>query len=65
MFVFQLLHRNVDTVERKPNGVSGGILNVKCKDFRIIQLEINLSDDFAKVAHTIENLSSLGKSLNL
>lgn len=54
-----LLHRNVDTVERKPNGVSGGILNVKCKDFRIIQLEINLSDDFAKVAHTIENLSSL------
>lgn len=54
-----LLHHNIDIVERKPNGLQGGVLNIKCKDFRIIQLEINSTDDFTKVAFSIEKLSSI------
>ncbi|XP_063224211.1 myotubularin-related protein 9 [Bacillus rossius redtenbacheri] len=54
-----LLHRNVDQVERKPNGVQGGSVILKCKDFRIIQLDISGTDDFAKVAASLEGLSSI------
>ncbi|KDR15085.1 Myotubularin-related protein 9 [Zootermopsis nevadensis] len=54
-----LLHHNVDAVEKKLNGLQGGSLIIKCKDFRIIQLDICTPDEFAKVATTIESLSSL------
>ncbi|PSN52380.1 hypothetical protein C0J52_06724 [Blattella germanica] len=54
-----LLHHNVDAVERRLNGLLGGSLIIKCKDFRIIQLDISTPDEFSKVATTIENLSSL------
>ncbi|GLG92762.1 Myotubularin [Gryllus bimaculatus] len=55
-----LMHHNVDSIERKPNGALGGSLIIKCKDFRIIQLDINSTDEFMKVATSIERLSSLG-----
>ncbi|GLG92761.1 Uncharacterized protein GBIM_00361 [Gryllus bimaculatus] len=54
-----LMHHNVDSIERKPNGALGGSLIIKCKDFRIIQLDINSTDEFMKVATSIERLSSL------
>ncbi|KAJ8870865.1 hypothetical protein PR048_027166 [Dryococelus australis] len=57
-----LLHRNIDLVERKPNGLSGGSVILKCKDFRIIQLDIGSTDDFVKVATSMEGLSSIGES---
>jgi hypothetical protein len=41
--------------------MQGGSLIIKCKDFRIIQLDISNPDKFLKVATTVENLSSLGK----
>jgi hypothetical protein len=61
LHLLQLLHHNVDAVERRPNGLQGGSLIIKCKDFRIIQLDISSPDEFVKVATTIENLSSLGE----
>jgi len=51
----------VDAVERRTSGLQGGSLIIKCKDFRIIQLDISTPDEFVKVATTIENLSSLGE----
>jgi myotubularin-related protein 9 len=43
-------------IERKVT-VMGGILTLKCKDFRIITLEIRGQDDFNAVAETLESLS--------
>ncbi|XP_067014319.1 myotubularin-related protein 9 [Anabrus simplex] len=54
-----LLHHNVDAIVRKPNGELGGSLVIKCKDFRIIQLDINSPEEFVKVATSIERLASL------
>jgi myotubularin-related protein 9 len=50
-------------VEKKPNGFLGGTIFVKCKDFRIIQLEINGYEEFTNVASSLELLSTLGKVL--
>jgi myotubularin-related protein 9 len=63
MYLLQLLHHNVDAVERRLNGMQGGSLIIKCKDFRVIQLDICTPDEFLKVATTVENLSSLGKCM--
>ena len=50
----------VDIVERKPNvNSSGGTVVLKCKDFRIIQLEINGFNEFNNVCDSIEWLSNL------
>ncbi|KAJ1523594.1 hypothetical protein ONE63_001437 [Megalurothrips usitatus] len=55
-----LLHRNVDAVERKPdNQNGGGTLIIKCKDFRIIQLEIKEPREFPNIASSIEKLSNI------
>lgn len=51
---------NVDTVERKLNALTGGSVILKCKDFRIIQLDIAPLDAFNNVATAIETLSSFG-----
>lgn len=48
----------VDVVERKPN-TTGGTIVLKCKDFRIIQLDIYGIDEFTNVANSIEWLSNL------
>uniref|UniRef100_A0A224XDV7 Putative phosphatidylinositol 3-phosphate 3-phosphatase myotubularin mtm1 n=1 Tax=Panstrongylus lignarius TaxID=156445 RepID=A0A224XDV7_9HEMI len=54
-----LLHDNVDLIEKKAstNGPGGSII-LKCKDFRIIQLQIK-TNDFHNVAISLERLSSL------
>nr|CAD7396809.1 unnamed protein product [Timema cristinae] len=54
-----MLHRNIDLVERRPNGLSGGNIVIKCKDFRVIQLDINSPEEFVQVAACIENLASI------
>lgn len=59
----QLLYQNIDAMEKRIlNQVPGGSIILKCKDFRIFQLDINSSDDLVKVALSIEKLSSLGLS---
>uniref|UniRef100_W8B3A6 Myotubularin-related protein 9 n=1 Tax=Ceratitis capitata TaxID=7213 RepID=W8B3A6_CERCA len=58
-----LLHKNIDCVEKKPytvqNMVMGGIITLKCKDLRIISLEIKYAKEYYNVAASLEALSSL------
>lgn len=59
-----LLHQSIDYVERKPNGqgsnyTSGGFITLKCKDLRILQLEISTTEEFLNVYASIERLSNL------
>jgi len=59
-FGVKLLHSMVDIVERKLNQNSnGGTVVLKCKDFRIINLEINGLNEFNNVSNSIEWLSNL------
>lgn len=58
----QLLHENIDVIERKSSSnISGGTIIIKCKDFRIILVDIKSSEDFNNVALSLERLSSLGE----
>ncbi|XP_018804153.1 PREDICTED: myotubularin-related protein 9 isoform X2 [Bactrocera latifrons] len=58
-----LLHKNIDCVEKKPfmvqNMVMGGLITLKCKDLRIISLEIKYAKEYFNVAASLEALSSL------
>lgn len=58
-----LLHQCIDVVERKPivlnNVLQGGLITLKCKDLRIISLEINKAQEYLNVATSIEQLSNL------
>ncbi|KAH8372204.1 hypothetical protein KR093_010586 [Drosophila rubida] len=58
-----LLHKNIDCVEKKPsigqNIVMGGIITLKCKDLRIIALEIKYAKDFFNVSASLEALSAI------
>ncbi|KAH8415476.1 hypothetical protein KR222_000482 [Zaprionus bogoriensis] len=58
-----LLHKNIDCVEKKPslgqNIVMGGIITLKCKDLRIIALEIKYAKDFYNVSASLEALSAI------
>lgn len=58
-----LLHKNIDCVEKKPflnnNVVVGGIITLKCKDLRIISLEIKNSKEYFNVSASLEQLSAL------
>ncbi|XP_078039204.1 myotubularin-related protein 9 isoform X1 [Augochlora pura] len=61
---FWLLYRNIDLVERKLNTQSpGGSIILKCKDFRILQLDINSAEDLMNVALSIEKLSTQEQTL--
>uniref|UniRef100_A0A8D8TF55 Myotubularin-related protein 9 n=1 Tax=Cacopsylla melanoneura TaxID=428564 RepID=A0A8D8TF55_9HEMI len=59
-----LLHMAIDTVERKPNSVErkpnkespGGVIVIKCKDFRIIMLGIDNTEHFNCVAQSLEDI---------
>ncbi|KAG0726412.1 Myotubularin-related protein 9 [Chionoecetes opilio] len=51
-----LLHSNIDAIERRQQGMTGGTLWLKCKDLRILQLDVIGADQFAKVADTLEDL---------
>lgn len=56
-----LLYRNIDTIEKKTNNqIPGGSIILKCKDFRILQLDIASTDDLSNVVLSLEKLSSLG-----
>ncbi|XP_043271665.1 myotubularin-related protein 9 [Venturia canescens] len=55
-----LLYRNIDVIEKKTNSHSpGGSITLKLKDFRILQLDINSTDDLSRISTTLEQLSSL------
>ncbi|KAK0182813.1 hypothetical protein PV327_000910 [Microctonus hyperodae] len=58
-----LLYRNIDTIEKKTNNqIPGGSIILKCKDFRILQLDIASTDDLSNVVLSLEKLSSLDQS---
>lgn len=58
-----LLHHCIDVVERKQivqnNILQGGLITLKCKDLRVISLEINKPQEYLNVATSIEQLSNL------
>ncbi|KAL1132090.1 hypothetical protein AAG570_010048 [Ranatra chinensis] len=54
-----LLHDNVDAVEKKVNNTGGGSVILKCKDFRIIQLDIGPTEDFNNLVLSLERLTML------
>ena len=56
----QLLHSNIDAIEKKFSG-SVGQLTIKCKNFMIIQLDINGMEECLNIASSIEMLSNLGE----
>lgn len=61
-----LLHQCIDCVEKKQSGgnsnQNGGSIILKCKDFRILQLDIANSDEFHNVYMSIERLSNLDRA---
>ncbi|XP_053601484.1 myotubularin-related protein 9 isoform X1 [Plodia interpunctella] len=59
-----LLHKNIDSIEKKENKPSGGVtqggsLFLKCKDLRIFQLDIATTTELNLMAQTLESLSNL------
>lgn len=59
-----LLHQNIDTLERRPqminNILQGGTIILKCKDLRIISLDIvNKAQEYLNIAQSLEQLSNL------
>lgn len=56
-------------MDRKPlfinNIHQGGTLTLKCKDLRIISLEINKPQEYMNIANSIEQLSNLHDTHNL
>ncbi|CAG0895172.1 unnamed protein product, partial [Darwinula stevensoni] len=53
-----LLHRCVDAVEKRP-GPNGGTLVLRCKDLRVISLEIPGLEEFGSIGNTIDILSNI------
>ncbi|XP_069053931.1 myotubularin-related protein 9 [Lepisosteus oculatus] len=53
-----LLHSNIDSIEKRFVGSLGTII-VKCKDLRIIQLDIPGMEECLNIASSIETLSTL------
>ena len=51
----------IDGVERRPNGMMGGALAVKCKDLRVLVLDIYGVEEFNNIAYTLETLSNVGQ----
>lgn len=52
-----LLLRNIDAIEKR--FVSSGTITIKCKDLRILQLDIPGMEECLNIASSIETLSSL------
>lgn len=56
------MYRNIDLIEKKLNAQSpGGSIILKCKDFHILQLDINSTEDLTNVVLSIEMLMSQGE----
>lgn len=54
----------IDTVERKSTKDNpGGVIVIKCKDFRIIMLGIDNTEHFNCVAQSLEDIVKMGKKL--
>lgn len=53
-----LLHSNIDAIDKRFVGPLGTII-IKCKDFRIIQLDIPGMEECLNIASSIEALSTL------
>ncbi|KAM9315667.1 myotubularin-related protein 9 [Gastrophryne carolinensis] len=53
-----LLHSNIDSIEKRFVG-SAGTITIKCKDLRVIQLEITGMEESINIASSIEALSTL------
>ena len=64
-FLFQILHRNIDYVEKHCLGDKGGTLTIKCKDLSMLRMEIMTAEEFASVADSIEKLSAIGNEIHL
>ncbi|KAK6644545.1 hypothetical protein RUM43_000812 [Polyplax serrata] len=56
-----LLHSNIDYIERRQasNVQNGGSLIIKCKDLRILQLDLYNLDDFTNVAVSLDRLINI------
>lgn len=67
IFYFQLLHSNIDHIDRKQaNNVQlGGSLVFKCKDLRILQLDLNTLEDYTNVAVSLERLINIDDTTKL
>ncbi|XP_045919585.1 myotubularin-related protein 9 isoform X2 [Micropterus dolomieu] len=53
-----LLIRNIDAIEKRISG-SSGTITIKCKDLRVLQLDIPGMEQCLNIAHSIETLSCL------
>ncbi|XP_069007954.1 myotubularin-related protein 9 isoform X2 [Embiotoca jacksoni] len=53
-----LLLRNIDAIEKRISG-SSGMITIKCKDLRVLQLDIPGMEQCLNIAHSIETLSCL------
>lgn len=54
-----LLLRNIDAVEKRMPAGSSGTVTIKCKDLRVLQLDIPGMEQCLNIAHSIETLSCL------
>ena len=62
MYVLQLLHSNIDMVEKKMSqSTNKFVMILKCKDFSMLQMDFQNSEDLMNVATSIENLSNIGR----
>ncbi|XP_020775297.1 myotubularin-related protein 9 isoform X2 [Boleophthalmus pectinirostris] len=52
-----LLLRNIDAIEKRSG--SSGTITIKCKDLRVIQIDIPGMEQCLNIAHSIETLSNL------
>ncbi|KAK7605354.1 hypothetical protein V9T40_007212 [Parthenolecanium corni] len=58
-----IMHNMIDIVEKKLSNITGGSLSLKCKDFRVVKLDISSTEDLNNVATTLESLSSINSVL--
>ncbi|XP_072313561.1 myotubularin-related protein 9 isoform X2 [Eucyclogobius newberryi] len=52
-----LLLRNIDAIEKRSG--SSGTITIKCKDLRVLQIDIPSMEQCLNIAHSIETLSNL------
>lgn len=62
--IFQLLHRNIDCIEKRLEATRGSII-IKCKNFQILRLDVPGQEETLNVAGSIEALSTLGMFIAL
>lgn len=59
------MHSMIDIVEKKLSNITGGSLCLKCKDFRVVKLDISSTEDLNNVATTLESLSCISNHIIL